>query len=214
MKTQIVGDYLLEFFVITLLLLLSLALVIPFIPMVVGITGYFKRDIHSRRFKDIFSTQKENWKILIFYTLFELTILVVATLNIYYFNQHLETATYFILVVSYIAFLIGIVYLVTAPTIIVHMNVTFRQLLFNGFMLIFGGIKNSLLALGMLVLILVLILYFPYVVPFLGYFVLLVSQKLMMKNFKKLKAKVLGVRYEDLEKKETDDEYVSELLNL
>lgn len=181
--------------------------------MLVGITGYLKRDIHSRRLKDIFSTQKENWKILIIYTLFQLTILIVSILNIYYFNQHLGNATYFILVVSYIALMIGIFYLITAPTIIVHMNVTFRQLLYNSLMLFLGNLKNSFLTLATVVLVLVLVLYFPYVVPFLGYFVLSFGQNRMMENLYKLKAKALGISVEDLKKQEHEDEYDTEILN-
>ncbi|MDE6414800.1 MAG: hypothetical protein K2K48_05255 [Anaeroplasmataceae bacterium] len=213
MKLQIFGDYVLEFFVVTILLILSLALVIPFIPMVVGVTGYFKRDINSRRFKDIFSTMKENWKILIFYTVFQLIILVASILNIFYFNSHLETKFYFILIVSYIALIIGIFYLITAPTIIVNMNVTFRQLLYNGFMLLMGNLKNTIFALVLAALVVVLILYFPYVIPLMFYFVTLVSQKLMSENFLRLKAKALGVRVEDLRKESEEDEFLSEIDN-
>lgn len=213
MKLQIIGDYLLEFFVITILMILSLALVIPFIPMVVGVTGYFKRDINSRRFKDIFTTIKENWKILIFYTLFQLVIILVSILNIFYFNNHLENSNYFILIVSHIALIMGIFYLITAPTIIVNMNVTFRQLLYNGFMLLMGKLKNTILALVLVAMIVVLILYFPYVIPLTFYFVILFSQKLMLENFYRLKAKALGVRVEDLKKESDEDEYLCEIDN-
>lgn len=213
MKLQIFGDYVLEFFVVTILLILSLALVIPFIPMVVGVTGYFKRDINSRRFKDIFSTIKENWKILIFYTIFQLIILVASILNIFYFNSHFEQNFYFILIVSYIALIIGIFYLITAPTIIVNMNVSFRQLLYNGFMLLMGNLKNTIFALVLAALVVVLILYFPYVIPFMFYFVTLLSQKLMSENFLRLKAKALGVRVEDLKKESDEDEFLSEIDN-
>ena len=213
MKLQIFGDYVLEFFVITILLILSLALVIPFVPMVVGVTGYFKRDINSRRFKDIFSTMKENWKILIFYTIFQLIILVASILNIFYFNSHFEQNFYFILIVSYIALILGIFYLITAPTIIVNMNVTFRQLLYNGFMLLMGKLKNTIFALALAAVVVILILYFPYVIPFMFYFVTLVSQKLMSENFLRLKAKALGVRVEDLKEESDEDEFLSEIDN-
>ena len=213
MKLQIFGDYVLEFFVVTILLILSLALVIPFIPMVVGVTGYFKRDINSRRFKDIFSTMKENWKILIFYTLFQLVILFASILNIFYFNSHFKQNFYFILIVSYIALIIGIFYLITAPTIIVNMNVTFRQLLYNGFMLLMGKLKNTIFALILAAVVVVLILYFPYVIPFMFYFVTLISQKLMSENFLRLKARALGVRVEDLKKESEEDEFLSEIDN-
>lgn len=210
---QIIGDYIFEFFVITILLILSLALVIPFIPMVVGVVGYFKRNIHSRRLKDIFSTIKENWKILIFYTLFQLVILIASSLNIFYLNSHLKNSNSFILVLSYIALIFGIYYLITAPTIIVNMNVSFPQLLFNGFMLLLGNLKNTFLSLLLVALIVVLILYFPYIILFMFYFVTLLSQKLMTDNFYRLKAKALGVSVEDLKKESNDDDYLFEINN-
>ena len=212
-KLQIFGDYVLEFFVVTILLILSLALIIPFVPMVVGVTGYFKRDINSRRFKDIFTTMKENWKILIFYTIFQLVILFASILNIFYFNNHLENKTYFILVVSYVALIIGIFYLITAPTIIVNMNVNFRQLLYNGFMLLMGNLKNTFFALVIVAGIVLLVIYFPYVIPLTFYFVTLLSSKLMLENFYRLKAKALGVTVEDLKKEFDEDEYLSEIEN-
>ena len=68
---RLVGDYALEFIVITLLLTLSAATVILFIPMLVGVTAYFKEDIDTRRFKDIFTAISKNRKILIFYIIFQ-----------------------------------------------------------------------------------------------------------------------------------------------
>ena len=47
---RLFGDYAFEFFVITLLVALSAVLILPFIPMVVGVAGYFKTYINSRRF--------------------------------------------------------------------------------------------------------------------------------------------------------------------
>ena len=50
---RLIGDYALEFLVITLLVALSAATAVMLIPVLVGGTGYFQRDINSRRFKDI-----------------------------------------------------------------------------------------------------------------------------------------------------------------
>ncbi|MCM1196571.1 MAG: hypothetical protein NC310_05840, partial [Roseburia sp.] len=54
---------------------------------------------------------------------------------------------------------------------------------------------------------------FPSVIPLTFYFVTLLSQKLMLENFYKLKAKVLGVTVEDLKKEFDEDEYLSEIEN-
>lgn len=210
MKLQVIGDYLFEFFVVSILLIASFILVIPFVPMIVGVAGYFEKNIDSRRFKDIFTTIKKNLKIIVLYTIFQITILVVSALNIFYFNTHLENMNAVILILSYVSLFIGLFYLVTAPIIIVHMNVTFRQLLFNSLMLLFGNIKNTSLTLLLIILIVLLVLYFPYVVFALFYLVALLSQKWMRQNFFRLKARVLGISFEELMKQGTEDEFLKE----
>ena len=160
---RLFGDYAFEFFVITLLVALSAVLILPFIPMVVGVAGYFKTDINSRQFKDIFTTIGKSWKILIFYTVFQLIIIIFPVLNIYFFNTHPENTNYFVLAVCCVALFVGVIYLVAAPTVIVNMDVTLRQLLYNGIMLLFGGLLRSLISLACVAGIIALILFYPYV---------------------------------------------------
>lgn len=160
---RLLGDYALEFLVVTLLLAISALLIIPFIPMVTGVTGFFRTDINTRRFKDIFVTIGKNIKIIIFYTLFQLVIIVFPVLNIYFFNTHPENTNYFVLAISCVALFVGVVYLVTAPTVIVNMNVKLRQLFYNGIMLLFGGFIRSIAALACAAGVVALILFYPYV---------------------------------------------------
>lgn len=207
---RLFGDYAFEFFVITLLVALSAVLILPFIPMVVGVAGYFKTDINSRRFKDIFTTIGKNWKILIFYTVFQLIIIIFPVLNIYFFNTHPENTNYFVLAVCCVALFVGVIYLVTAPTVIVNMDVTLRQLLYNGIMLLFGGLLRSVISLACVAGIIALILFYPYVVPLTLYAVPLVISKLMAKNFLKLKAKALNTSVFELKKKMKEDDYLDE----
>lgn len=207
---RLFGDYAFEFFVITLLVALSAVLILPFIPMVVGVAGYFKTDINSRRFKDIFTTIGKNWKILIFYTVFQLIIIIFPVLNIYFFNTHPENTNYFVLAVCCVALFVGVIYLVTAPTVIVNMDVTLRQLLYNGIMLLFGGLLRSLISLACVAGIIALILFYPYVVPLTLYAVPLVISKLMAENFLKLKAKALNTSVFELKKKMKEDDYLDE----
>ena len=145
---RLFGDYAFEFLIVTVLLALSAITVIPFIPMLTGVTGYFKNNINTRRLKDIFTTIAKNWKILIFYTVFQLVIIVFPVLNIYFFNTHPERVNYFVLAVSCIALFVGIIYLVTSPTVIVNMHVTLRQLFYNGIMLLFGGLLRSIFSIA------------------------------------------------------------------
>ncbi len=211
MKTfRLIGDYAFEFFVVTLLLALSAVLIIPFVPVLTGVTGYFKTDINSRRFKDIFTTIGKNRKILIFYTLFQLIIIVFPVLNIYFFNTHPANTNYFVLAVSCIALFVGVIYLVTGPTVIVNMRVNLRQLLYNGIMLVFGGPVRSLIAIACVAGVVALIIFYPYVVPLTLYAVPFLISKLMAENFIKLKAKALNTSVFELKKQQTQDDYIDE----
>ena len=207
---RVFGDYELEFFVVTLLVALSAFSVIFFVPMIVGVTGYFSRDINSRRFKDIFTTIGRNWKVLIFYTLFQLIIIVFPVLNIYFFNTHPDNTNYFVLAVSVIALVVGVIYLATAPTVIVNMDVKFRQLVYNGIMMIFGSLWRSIVSALLSGGMVAIILYYPYVIVLTLYAVPLVISKLMTENFYHLKAKALNTSVFELKKKQNDDDYLDE----
>lgn len=207
---RLIGDYALEFLVITLLVALSAATVVMFIPMLVGVTGYFQRDINSRRFKDIFTTIGKNWKILIFYTLFQLVILIFPVLNIYYFNTYPEKTNYFVLAISCVALVFGIIYAVTSPTVIVNMQVTLRQLFYNGIMMIFGGLLRSIVCLACVAATVALATFYPFAVALTLYAVPLLTGKLMKENFYKLKAKALKVSVYELKRQEAADDYIDE----
>ena len=207
---RILGDYALEFLVITVLVALSAASVIFFVPMIVGVTGYFSRGMDARRFKDIFTTIGRNWKILIIYTIFQLVIVVVPILNIYFFNTHPANVNYFVLAVSVVALIVGIVYLATAPTVIVNMEVKFPQLLYNGVMMLFGSLWRSLIAVLLIAGVVALILFYPYLVAVTLYFAPMVITRMMTENFYRLKAKALKTSVFELRKRENADDYLDE----
>ena len=207
---RILGDYILEFVVITLLVALSAVTVVMFVPMLVGLNGYFKNKKDVRLFRDIFLTIKENYKIIIPYTIFELLIIVFPVLNIYYFNTHPLNMNYFLLAVSYVALVIASIYLATGPTIIVNMNVKFLQLIYNGFMLVFGGLIRSLASIALIAGIFALVLYYPYVIVATLYVVPLLTTKLMLENFYVLKARALGTNVYQIKKGLENDDYLDE----
>lgn len=207
---RLFGDYALEFLVVSLIMAVSALSVILFIPALVGVTGYFQTGIDCRRFKDIFVTIGKNIKIIIFYTLFQLVILVFPILNIYFFNTHPQNVNYFVLAVSCIALFIGIIYLVTAPTVIVKMNVTLRQLFYNGIMLVFGGALTSLLGVLCVAGVVALIIFYPFGALATLYLVPLAVTKLMSRNFIKLKAKALKISVFELNRRESEDDYLDE----
>ena len=204
------GEYVLEVVVVTLLVALSVILVLPFVPMMVGLAGYFKNKKDVRLFRDIFVTIGENWKILIPYTIFELLITVFPILNIFYFNTHLDQMNYFILALSYVALVIGAIYFVSAPTIIVNMNVSFFQLLRNGFMLLFGGLLRSLASLAAVAGVIALILFYPYAVIASFYLLPMIVTKLMLENLYVLKARMLGTNVYTIKHAEQDDDYYTQ----
>ena len=205
------GEFILEFVVVTLLVALSSALVLPFVPMMVGLNGFFKNKKDVRLFRDIFKTIGENWKILIPYTIFQLLITVFPILNIYYFNTHLDQMNYFILAVSYVALFVGVVYFTTAPTIIVNMSVGFFQLLRNGFMLLFGGLVRSLLSLLLMAGVVALILFYPYAIVGVLYLAPFLLTKMMTENLYVLKARALGTNVYTVKKAELEDDYVQQV---
>lgn len=207
---RVIGDYALEFLVVTLLVALSALSVVALPSVLVGVTGYFKENIEVRRFKDIFTTIGKNWKIIIFYSVFQLIIIVVPVLNIYFFNTHIERMNYFVLAVSWIALVFGAIYLVASPTVIVNMNVTLRQLFYNGIMMIFGGLLRGVICVACIAGIAALIIFYPYVVVLTLYAVPLTVSKLMKENFYKLKAKALKTSVYELKKSENSDDYLDE----
>ncbi len=207
---KLFGDYAFEFIVVTVLVAISALTVIFFVPVTVGVTGYFKNDINTRRFKDIFVTIGRNWKILIFYTVFQLVIIVFPVLNIYFFNTHPDNINYFVLAVCVIALLVGVIYLATAPTVIVNMNLKFRQLIYNGIMMLFGSLWRSLLAVLIICGVVALIIFYPYAVPLTLYVSPLAISRLMAENFYHLKAKALNISVFELKSKENQDDYLDE----
>ena len=178
--------------------------------MLVGVTAFFGNEMGTRRFKDIFTTIGANWKILIFYTLFQLVIILFPVLNIYFFNTHPEHMSYFVLAISYIALVVGVVFLATAPTVIANMNVNFFQLLRNGIMMLFGSLWRSLVSIAIIAGIVAMIIYYPYPIVLTLYAAPLVNAKLMKENFYHLKAKALGTNVYELKKKQKDDDYLDE----
>ncbi len=207
---RIFGEYLAEILLVTLFVALSAASVVFFIPMMVGLNGFFRNNKETRLYKDIFQTMKENVKILIPFTIFELLIIVFPVLNIYYFNTNPDKMNGFLLAISYIALFIGGIYLATAPTIIVNMKVSFPQLIYNGFMLLFGGLLRSILSLLLIAGVLALVLYYPYAVIATFYLLPFLLTRLMLENFYVLKARVLGSNVYQVKKAEQEDDYLSQ----
>lgn len=207
---QLFGEYVCEILVVSILLAVSAVLILPFIPMLVGVTGFFQQKKNVRRFKDIFTTIGKNIRIIVLYTLFELVIILFPVLNLYFFNTHPEHINYFVMVVCYIALVVGIVYLINGPIIIVNMKVKFRQLLYNSLLLMSGGILRNLAAFAIAGGVVAIIMLYPYVLPLTLYIVPFALTKLLIENFYKLKARMLNTTVDELKNDNVKDDYLNE----
>ena len=207
---KIFGDYLFEYLIITLLLILSLVLVIPFIPVFIGVISYLTHKREDRMLKDVFITIKDNAKIIIKFTIFELIVMVVSILNIYFFAKHSEGFNSVILVLSYVFLVLGIIFLAHAPMIIIGMNVNLRQLIFNSFLFFFGGVVNSLIAIVSIGALFVIASYIPYGILPLIHFVAVAVAHFTYKNFLVFKAKKLNISVYELTKRQNEDDFLED----
>ena len=207
---RIFGDYLFEYFVITLLLVLSFVLIIPFIPIFIGVVSYFRRKIDDRMFKDIFKPIKDNFKIIILFTIFELILLIFSALNIYYMNTNPEQMSTFMLFISYVGLIIGAYLLIHSPVVILDMKVNFRQLLFNSIFLIMGGFKNTLLCIVCVLAYVFIGIAMPYLMILGIYFIPFVISKFTSKNIIQLKAIRMNTTVAELTRLENQDDYLDE----
>lgn len=207
---QLLGEYIWEFFIVSILLAVSAVLILPFIPMLIGVTGFFSSKKNVRRFKDIFTTIGRNFGIIALFTVFELVIIVFSVLNIYFFGTNPERINYFIMVLCCITLVIGVVFLINGPIIIVNMKVKFRQLVYNSFKLLSGGILRSLIAVAIVCGVVALIMFYPYLVPLTLYAVPYALTKLLTENFYVLKAKALKVSVYQLKNDTGKDNYLNE----
>lgn len=204
------GEYLWEFFAVTIIAAIAALTLIPFFPVMTGLTAYFSRDREDRRLRDIFTETGKNYKLVIPFTLLELAMIIFPVLNIYYFNTHTENLNAFVLGASYVLLVLGCFLAITAPTIIVNMNVKFIQLLRNCLTLFSAGIANGIGAAVCAAAIVAAVLMYPYVAVLTLYAVPLAVTKLMRENFLKLKAKALGTSVYELKRAEKQDDYLDE----
>ena len=73
-----IGDIVFDYVIISLLLTISLLLLIPFIPMYVGVNYYFSKSSEDRSLKDIFICIKNNFGIICKFTVLELILLIFS----------------------------------------------------------------------------------------------------------------------------------------
>lgn len=137
------GTILFDFIVITLLLTIGCILILPFIPIYIGVIGYFLEEKEERGLLDIFYTIQNNFKMILKLSGLLLVIIVFSVLNIA-FLQTDQTIQIIMTSLSWIMLVIALILLTFGPMILLKMNVTLKQLIFNSVILIFGKLWFSI----------------------------------------------------------------------
>ena len=207
---RIFGEYVFEYLILTFLLTISLILVIPFVPVYIGTISYLTHKRDDRMLKDLFISIKENWSIILKFTILELITIFVPFLNIYFFRNHFEGINILITILSYIVLFVGIIFLAHGPMIIIGMKVNLRQLIYNCFLFFIGGFINSILAILSIIGILIVSSNLPYLVILLLYFMCVVVEHFTRKNYLFFKARSKNLTVQQLLEKENEDIYFNE----
>lgn len=199
-KIRIVLNNLFDYLVIDLLLILSIALILPFPSIFVGVIHYFEREREDRRLGDIFAIYKGNWSILIKFSIY-IIIAYIASIADIVFLRRPEIGYVVINIIGYTILILATITLINGPMLILHMNVNFKQLLFNSYMLIFGKWWLFLITFIIYTGIALLCIFFPYVTPIFPVILAMLTSYSTRVNFQILKKKVLIKRGE----KETEE---------
>lgn len=135
----------LDFIVITLLMAVSFVLVIPFVFVFVGITGYLIEKPNARSLSLIFKTIGKNFRLLWKYALIETVMLALPIVSIAFWSLPSGWMQQTLLGISWFLLVMGVFFLIAAPVLIVRMNLTFKQLVLNSILTLISGTWRSLL---------------------------------------------------------------------
>jgi hypothetical protein len=186
------GAIVFDLFTITLLLILSFFLVFPFPAVCVGISAYFLEPKETRQLRTIFSAIRKNAKLLIKYSIMWLLSVLIASLNIAYFNSYDFPGKLVVLVVSWIVIVLCAITFVNAPIVILKMEITLSQLVYNCILL---PLTNPLIFLVEVIAYAILaatIVYYPYLAFFILIPVLGFTIHLNQRNIERLSHKSIG----------------------
>ena len=199
-KFRIICSNLFDFLVIDLLLILSIALVFPFPSIFVGVVHYFERSWDDRRLGDIFAIYKDNWSILIKFSLY-IVIAYAASIADIVFLRRPEVGYIVVNIIGYTVLILATITLINGPMLILHMNLNFKQLLFNSYMLIFGKWWLFLITIIIYAGVVVLCIFFPYLSPIFPVILAALASYSTRVNFQVLKKKALA----KIGRQETED---------
>lgn len=146
------GIIVFDYMVLTVLFTLSMILVVPFVALVVGFQDYVECDLHSRKLVSIIRQIKKYIRFIVPLTGLLILMVTFGLINILWLETGFVIPDLMIKVLSYMVLWIAVTILMHSPTIMHHMDVSFKQLVANSVLLIFGGIMRYLTSIGLIVL--------------------------------------------------------------
>ena len=198
------GTWLFDFLLITILLSLSLVLIFPFPFILTGVNNYLLYKLEDRRLANIFNILKPNFKILLKFSLFWGIVVGLSVFEIVFFNIN-GLRNDVLTTICYVLLILSVIFITNAPIIVLRMNVTLKQLLFNCITLIYGCWWFITISLLLTVGYFVAFAYFPYIGGAGLYILVLVENLATRKAMKKLMAKAKKVKPEEILEPENMD---------
>lgn len=161
-----VGNYIFDYIITGLLLIISTVLLLPFYAIYVGLIAFFKYD---NQYNLIFKTIKENFKNILYMTIVMIVLLALIYLTLVIDNTTLKNN--FNIVVRYLLIGLSINILIYPPIIMIEMKVTFKELVKNSLFLslmqfsktLFMFLITAVLIWLITVEVLIIFIFIPYV---------------------------------------------------
>ncbi|OQA78411.1 MAG: hypothetical protein BWY30_00720 [Tenericutes bacterium ADurb.Bin239] len=174
-----------DYLVLSVLLVISLALIVPFTFALAVMIAYCSIPLDSRSLKGAFRLISENKKQILLYSLISTILLVLLVLNVNYFTFTSSTLSNITLFMSWIILVVVALFTMFAPIVIFRMHVTNKELMQNITLLILRGNVFSLLLLAVTFGLTLVVLYYPLIIIpllyFYGYLVYLITNYVLEK---------------------------------
>jgi hypothetical protein len=184
-----IAQEIIDAIVIIGILSLSFLSIVAFVPVFVGVCGYFASPKEERNIKTIFKTIMSGGKTLMVFSMIETIALTIAVLNISYFEFANGTVSNTILASSWVVLSLSIWTLLFVSPIIVRMNAATKHLLFNAATVFAASGFKSMLIVIFAGLCVYVGLIFPYALGILIYFLCLVNTSVCNRTIDQLKRK-------------------------
>jgi hypothetical protein len=173
-----------DFLLVSLTLILAAGTVLVFPLVYAAAVAHFSTPWRERSIKGLFQFIKANGPLLLKFDLIGVGLLLGTFVNVFYLKSHLNSATYGLYALGYIALFADLILLGYGPIVMLKMNVTLRELLTDCFLLLYGNLFYSLILVGALVVYAYFSISYPWF-TFIGiYFLAAADYYLSNENYK------------------------------